>query len=95
VLKVIAEIAQRSPIPRMAERFHGQPLIGRWATAGAVCLGAMGAVTGLVIGLIAHPPTAAFAVVELGLPAAIVGGVMGLVTGMLVLASRRIRRSPR
>jgi hypothetical protein len=57
------------------------PLPGRWA------------VVGLVIGLIVHAPTAPFALVELGLPAAIVGGVIGLSTGVIVLAGRRIKQS--
>ena len=53
----------------------------------------IGAVVGLVIGLIVYAPTAPFAVLELGLPAAIVGGVIGLSTGVIVLAGRRIKQS--
>jgi hypothetical protein len=54
----------------------------------------IGAVAGLVIGLIVFAPTAVFAVVELGLPATIIGGVIGLLAGVTVIAGRRIRRSP-
>jgi hypothetical protein len=53
----------------------------------------IGAVVGLVIGLIVYAPTALFAVLELGLPAAIVGGVIGLSTGVIVIAGRRIKQS--
>jgi hypothetical protein len=54
----------------------------------------IGAVVGLVVGLIVYAPTAPFAVVELGLPATIVGGVIGLLAGVIVIAGRRIKRSP-
>jgi hypothetical protein len=53
----------------------------------------IGAAVGLAIGLIVYAPTAPFAVLELGLPAAIVGGVIGLSTGVIVLAGRRIKQS--
>ncbi|MHB2023822.1 MAG: hypothetical protein ACYCO3_10905 [Mycobacteriales bacterium] len=61
----------------MAAELRGLPLPGRWAAVGATCVGVIGAVAGLVIGLIVHPPTALFAVVELGLPATIIGGSLG------------------
>jgi hypothetical protein len=77
---------------------RGLPLPARWAIAGAASAGVIGAIGGLVIGLNVYPPTAAFAVVELGLPAAIVGGVLGLAAGMILRAGRRItgkdERSP-
>lgn len=57
-----------------------------------MCAGMIGAVAGLVIGLIVNAPTAPFAVVELGLPATILGGVVGLVAGAIVIAGRRIGR---
>jgi hypothetical protein len=78
-------------VQRMAAEFQGLPLLGRWVTGGATCAGVIGAVVGLVVGLIVYPPTAWFAVIELGLPATIVGGVVGLVGG---LAGRRIGRRP-
>jgi hypothetical protein len=53
----------------------------------------IGAIVGLVRGLIVYAPTAPFAVVELGLPAAIVGGVVGFIAGVIVIAGRRIKRS--
>ena len=84
-----------TPVQRMAGRlFDGLPLLGRWTTAGAACLGVIGAVVGLVVGLFTYAPTAPFAAFEVGLPAVIVGGVVGLVAGATVLAVRRIKREP-
>ncbi len=67
----------------------------RHVVAGAVVVGAPGALAGLVIGLITHPPTAWFAVFELGLPAAIAGGVLGLIVSTAVAAVRRARGGSR
>jgi hypothetical protein len=83
-----------SLVQRMAAEFQGLPLLGRWVTGGVICAGVIGAVVGLVVGLIVYPPTAWFAVIELGLPASIAGGVLGLVGGLAVLAGRRIGRRP-
>lgn len=47
-----------------------------------------GAASGLVLGLIAYPPTAWFAVVELGVPGAVVGVIAGSVVGLIVIARR-------
>jgi hypothetical protein len=65
------------------------PVLPRSVVAGAVCAGVLGCVAGLVIGLLVYPPTAWFAVFELGIPAAIGGGVLGLIAGSVVLAVRR------
>ena len=51
--------------------------VARWGTVGAASVGGLGAIIGLIVGLHVYAPTAPFAVVELGLPAAIVGGVYG------------------
>jgi hypothetical protein len=64
------------------------PLPARWAVAGAATAGVIGAIAGLVIGLCVYAPTAAFAVVELGLPAAVAGGFLGLAVGVIVTAIR-------
>jgi hypothetical protein len=69
----------------IAAELNGLPLPGRWAVVGATCAGVIGAVAGLVIGLIVYAPTAPFAVVELGLPATIIGGVIGLLAGVIVI----------
>ncbi|MHB8189910.1 MAG: hypothetical protein ACYDHP_05725 [Ferrimicrobium sp.] len=83
-----------TPVKRLVAEFRLMPLLGRWAVGGAACLGVIGAVTGLVVGLIAHPPTAPFAALELGIPATIVGGAIGFVAGVIVMTGRRIRRRP-
>ena len=49
----------------------------------------LGATLGFVVGLLANPATAWFAVIELGLPAAILGATLGLVVGLLMLLIRR------
>jgi len=56
----------------------------RAALIGAVLLGACGGVVGLVVGLRTYAPTAWFAVFEVGVPAALVGSVLGLVAGLVV-----------
>ena len=88
-------VCEHWAVKTTAARLGGLPLPGRWAIIGAAIAGMIGAVVGLVIGLIVHAPTAPFAVIEVGIPAAIVGGVIGLNTGVVVMASRRIRQSRR
>ncbi len=68
------------------------PLPTRFAVIGALVLGIAGGIGGLISGLFAYPPTAWFAVVEVGLPAAVLGGLAGCVVGFLVLAARRTRK---
>lgn len=68
------------------------PLVGRFAVVGAGSAGAAGAVAGLTIGLIVHAPTAPFALVELALPSAVIGGIAGLVAGAGVAVVRKVRR---
>jgi hypothetical protein len=46
-----------------------------------VALGLVGGVVGLVVGLISYPPTAWFAVLELGVPAALGGALLGALIG--------------
>jgi riboflavin transporter FmnP len=72
---------------------RGLPSPGRWTVVGAASVGMIGAIAGLVIGLRVHAPTAPFAVVELGLPATIAGGVAGLAAGVIVATVRRIKRT--
>jgi ABC-type uncharacterized transport system permease subunit len=67
------------------------PLPTRFAVIGALVLGIAGGVAGLISGLFAYPPTAWFAVAEVGVPAALLGGLAGLVAGFLVQAVRRAR----
>lgn len=71
-------------------RAQPSPLPLRWAAVGAAALGAVGAIVGLVVGLIVHPPTAPFAMLEIGIPATLVGGLAGLGSGSIVSGARRI-----
>jgi hypothetical protein len=64
------------------------PVLTRFFVVGAVCTGAAGCVAGLVIGLLVYPKTAWFGIFELGIPAAVVGGIVGLVSGSVVFAVR-------
>lgn len=72
---------------------RGMPLPVRWIIVGAASMGVIGAIVGLVVGLIAYAPTAWFAVFELGVPAAIAGGILGLVAALVVAAARLIKRT--
>ena len=74
---------------------RGLPAPARGAIVGAACAGVTAAVPGLVVGLFAHTPTAPFDAVELGLPAAILGGVVGLVAGAVVVVARWSLREDR
>jgi ABC-type uncharacterized transport system permease subunit len=65
------------------------PVPTRFAVIGALVLGTAGGIAGLILGLLAYPPTAWFAVAELGVPAALLGGLAGFVVGFLVQAVRR------
>lgn len=61
-------------------------VVGRFALWGLAIGGVSGAVAGLVLGLIAYPPTAWFAVLELGIPGAFVGASCGAFVGLVTLA---------
>jgi hypothetical protein len=79
----------------LAAGLRGLPLLARCAVIGAVSAGVLGAMAGLVVGLLAYAPTAPFAVAELGLPAAVAGGAAGLAAGVIVKAVARVRRGRR
>jgi ABC-type uncharacterized transport system permease subunit len=65
------------------------PVIPRFAIVGLTVAGVLGGLVGLVLGLRAHPATAWFAVLEVGVPAALVGAVLGLFVGLLTVAVQR------
>ena len=65
--------------------------VSRGGAIGLVTGFLIGGVVGLIVGLAAYPPTAWFAVFELGVPAAIVGAALGLTVGGVVALVRRIR----
>jgi hypothetical protein len=68
------------------------PAPARFAAIGGLVLGIAGGIAGLVSGLFAYPPTAWFAVAEVGVPAALVGALTGFVLGCLVQAVRCTRK---
>jgi hypothetical protein len=84
-----------TPTMRAVEEVMRLPVLLRSVVAGAVGAGVLGCVGGLVVGLLAYPPTALVAVFELGIPAAMVGGVLGLIAGSVVLGLRKLARKPR
>jgi galactitol-specific phosphotransferase system IIC component len=71
------------------------PSPARYTIVGAASAGTIGAIAGLIIGLLAYPPTALFAVFELGVPATVAGGVIGFVAALIVAAGRSITRAAR
>jgi hypothetical protein len=73
---------------------QGRPqesLIQNWAAKGAICAGALGAIVGLVVGLFAYAPTAWAAMFEVGVPAFVLGALVGAISGAATTALRRIR----
>lgn len=69
------------------------PFLGRFIFVGMLLAGALGSVVGLIVGLRVYPPTAWFAVFELGVPAAVVGALLGLASGLSVRGIRHLHRS--
>jgi hypothetical protein len=81
---------RRSTVTAMTSLpFGAGQLLSRWAAIGAVSAGLLGGVVGLVVGLRVHPPTAWFAIFEVGIPASILGGLVGLASGAIAYAVRR------
>jgi ABC-type uncharacterized transport system permease subunit len=72
-------------------RLAALPPVQRLAVTGAAVAALLGGLVGLVLGLYAYPATAWFAVLEVGVPAAIVGAALGAVVGVLRLLARRLR----
>jgi hypothetical protein len=73
--------------------FHGlldrPDFVARLGAFGAGLGGVVGGIVGLVAGLLVYAPTAWFAVFELGVPAAVVGGLGGLATGVVIKTGHR------
>lgn len=73
--------------PPAGRRFpRGAELVARTA----LVLGVLGGLVGLVLGLVSHPPTAWFAVLEVGVPATLLGLLVGL--GLALALAVRDRR---
>lgn len=75
------------------DAFAPWPLLVRFVVAGIVLAGGVGGLVGLIVGLRVYPPTAWFAVFELGVPAAVVGALLGLASGLSVRGIRHLHRS--
>ena len=69
------------------------PVVRRFVVAGTLLGGGVGGLIGLIVGLRVYPPTAWFAIFELGIPAAVVGAVLDLAAGISVRRLRRLQRS--
>ena len=79
------------PLSRLLSAVAELPLPVRCMVVAAVVLGALGGVVGLVLGLASYPPTAWFAVLEVGVPAGLLGGMLGLLAGSAAYALARHR----
>lgn len=65
--------------------------IGRGALFGTISAGLLGCATGLIIGLQVYAPTAWAATLEVGTPAALIGGLLGAFVGAGLLTLRGLR----
>jgi hypothetical protein len=68
---------------RSEEPIRRPGLVGRGAAIGTAVGAGGGGVLGLILGLNAYPPTAWFAVFEIGIPGAIVGSLLGVTAGFI------------
>jgi len=63
----------------------------RCGVFGAIGAGVVGGMVGFTVGMAANPPTAWFAILEVGVPAALVGEAVGLVVGLGIRSARGVR----
>jgi riboflavin transporter FmnP len=80
---------------RGPEWLRDLPRPAAWALVGLGSAGLIGAIAGLIVGLMVYAPTAWFAAVELGLPAAVVGAVLGTLAGTIATLTGCPRKRPR
>ena len=79
----------RRELASAADAVGRAPVPVRFAVVAALALGLLGSLAGLVLGLLSHPPTAWFAVLEVGVPAALLGALAGLAVGSATWLLRR------
>jgi hypothetical protein len=70
-------------VARLGTQLRAMPVVVAGMLIGSVLLGALGGVVGLVVGLAVYPPTAWFAVLEVGVLAGIIGWFLGLFVGVV------------
>ena len=66
-----------------SSQLAAMPRVQRFAVVGGALGLVFGGLVGLVLGLHAYPPTAWFAVLEVGVPVAIVGTALGALAGLV------------
>ena len=89
------DVSVRAKLVEIAVGVRALPSPARQAVGGAFILGVVGALAGLILGVIAYPPTAWAAAFELGIPATALGLIGGLVVGLITRAvSARTSRTP-
>jgi ABC-type uncharacterized transport system permease subunit len=81
----------RSQLGDIRSQLASMPIVPRFTIVGATAAFLLGALIGLVVGLIANPLTAWFALFEVGVPAGILGTVVGALVGLVTSTMRRIR----
>ena len=74
----------------LRSQLAAMPLVARFAVVCSTSALVVGGLVGLVLGLIAYPATAWFAIVEVGIPAGVLGALGGLLVGGAVVAVRKI-----
>ena len=84
----------RSQLADIRSQVTAMPIVLRFTVVGAAAAFLLGALIGLIVGLIAYPPTAWFAIFELGVPAGILGAAVGAAAGIVTGRIRRMKVSP-
>lgn len=71
------------------EDADGKSLIQDWAAKGALGAGAVGAVAGFIYAWTVNASTAWFGIIEAGVPAFVLGAVVGAASGAVASANRQ------
>ena len=78
-------LADTCSVTKLRAAVLGWSKLPRFVVLSGLSAGIVGGIVGLVVGLFTHPPTAWFAVFEVGVPAAFLGGIIGLLSGSAYL----------